>query len=361
MLAHTFKPDKHKLSDTCYSEKLDGQRAIWLPWTRGIPKSDIPFANCAKDGRLIDEQIATGLWSRLGNIIHPPEYWLDQLPDINLDSELYSDSLRRQDLMSIVKKFPKNRDDQAWDEVKLFVFDSPRHDVLMADGVLTTTNFEKTFKDCREWAVKHGAKKCDLPSPAFLSVQANLKRILPAYPRCVHVLQTLLPSDESEARRISSEALDAVTDRGGEGLMCRFIYSNYQCARAHSLLKLKKLNDDDGIVIGYITGRKTGKGSRLLGKMGALVLRLSNGKQLELSGFTDQERRLTHCQAPDTGLATRMEAAEAWAMEYPEQHCPDWIEAMSFPRGSKVTFRYRGTSRDGIPNEARYYRKRLDE
>jgi len=357
MLAHTFKPDKHDLRNTCISEKLDGQRAIWLPWTRGIPKSQVPFANCAKDERLLEEQISTGLWSRLGNVIQAPDYWLDQLPPINLDSEIYSSSLIRQALMSTIKKLPKNRIDEDWEEIKLHVFDSPQHTTIMADGVLNTVNFEKTFKGCVEWAIKNGAKPCSLPSPAFLSVQKKLKEILPQYPRCVLVEQTQMPTCDKKAREIALKMLCEVTDRGGEGLMARLMFSNYVCSRAHSLLKLKKLEDDDGVVTGYITGRETDKGSRLLGKMGALVLKLNNGKTLELSGFTDDERRLGVVNKDDP----MQHDAESWAIENPETLCPAWIEAPHFPRGSRVSFHYRGTSRDGIPNEARYYRKRLDE
>ncbi len=352
MLSHTFKPERHSLVNTSMSEKLDGQRAIWLPWTRGIPKSQVPFANCDKDDRLLEDQVSTGLWSRLGNVVQAPEYWLDQLPPVNLDGELYSTSLIRQALMSIVKKLPKNRVDKDWDEVHLHAFDSPQHSVLMADGIINTVNFKKTLKDAYKWAILRGAKKYDLPSPSFLSVQKNLQKILHNYDRVKLVAQTRLATDEQSARDVAFRTLAEITDRGGEGLMCRSVYSNYQCQRSHSLLKLKKLDDDDGEVVGYITGRKTDKGSKLLGKMGALILKLDNGRKLELSGFTDEERKL---QGETYNGATQ------WAMEHPETLCPDWIEAPHFPRGTRVTFAYRGLSRDGIPNEARYYRKRLDE
>ena len=355
MLAHTYNEKKHRLAGTYVSEKLDGMRAIWLPFTRGLPKSKIPFANNLKDDRLLDEQIATGLWSRLGNVIHAPDYWLDQLPQVNLDGELYSETMPRQDLMSVVKKLPKNRHDTDWEEVFLYAFDSPHHDILLSNGIINTVNFQKNLKGARDWAIQKGAKKTCLSTPAFLGVQKQLAGILDRFPRVIHVNQTALDANETIARKQAFEMLDAITDDGGEGLMARVKFSNYQCARSHSLFKLKKLEDSDGVVIGYITGRETEKGSKLLGLMGALVLRLDNGCTLELSGFTDHERRLQDIENDVT------RSARNWALGNPEKHVPDWIEATEFPRGSRVSFRFRGRSKDGVPNEARYWRKRRDE
>jgi hypothetical protein len=90
--------------------------------------------------------------------------------------------------------------------------------------------------------------------------------------------------------------------------------------------------------------------------MGALILEIDEGKRLELSGFTDEERTLVDRRS-ENGYSD----AEDWAMENPETECPEGIEAEQFPIGSTVTFRYRGKSKDGIPQEARYWRKREEE
>ncbi len=356
MLAHQYNEKRHKLAGTCVSEKLDGMRCIWLPFTRGILKSEVPFANNDKDERLLDEQVSTGLWSRLGNIIHAPDYWLDQLPPINLDGELYSETMPRQNIMSVVKRLPKNRHDSDWEEVYIYAFDSPHHDVFLANGIINTTNFVKNLSGSRDWAIQNGAKKTCPKSTAFLTVQKLLASVIPKYPRTVLVHQHELSNQETKARREAFDLLDGITDRGGEGLMARALYSSYACERSHSLFKLKKLEDSDGVVTGYITGRKTDKGSKLLGLMGALVLKLDNGRTLELSGFTEAERTLQICNPEINNLS-----ATQWAIDNPEKDVPDWIEASDFPRGTRVSFRYRGVSNDGIPNEARYWRKRQDD
>jgi len=168
--------------------------------------------------------------------------------------------------------------------------------------------------------------------------------------------QIRLPSHTTTAQMMIDTQLDLVTDMGGEGLMLRKPESLWVPERVHNLLKLKRLDDGEGIVKGYITGRQTDKGSKLLGLMGAMILEISGGKRLELSGFTDAERALRRTGGKPEGQHT----ATDYAVMNPETELPDWIEATQFPRGSKVTFRHRGKTKDGIPMEARYWRQHED-
>lgn len=350
MLAHTYNPKKHKLSGSYMSEKLDGQRCIWLPFTRGMKKEDVPFANTAKDSRYVHEQICTGLWSRYGNVIHAPDYWLDDLPNTMLDGELYTEGTARQNIMSIIKKLPEKRIDIEWESVKYYVFESPNINMLFKEGRVNCPNFSKELKGVYDWAIRNGARDNTLKVVAFPQVIAELKRRLDGNKRVLVIPQTVLPQNEIEAIEVANKALQKVSLAGGEGIMCRSALSMYETKRSHSLLKLKKVDDAEGTVLGYTTGRLTDKGSKLLGLMGALILELDNGKIMELSGFTDEERKLTN-------ITNGAWDATQWAEENPDKECPDWIEATHFPRGSRVTFKYRGTSNDGIPNEARYWRK----
>ena len=61
--------------------------------------------------------------------------------------------------------------------------------------------------------------------------------------------------------------------------------------RMKHLLKHKPFDDDEGILVGYTSDRETNKGSKHLGKIGALILDYK-GKRLELSGLADDEREL---------------------------------------------------------------------
>ena len=113
--------------------------------------------------------------------------------------------------------------------------------------------------------------------------------------------------------------------------------------RVHTLLKMKPYTDDQGIVTGFVSGRKTHLGSKLLGMIGALILDYK-GKRLELSGLTDEERKFDSDFAENIAVLT------------PGEDMPPGIEGKHFKVGDTVEFRYRELSDDGIPKEARYYR-----
>ena len=85
--------------------------------------------------------------------------------------------------------------------------------------------------------------------------------------------------------------------------------------------------------------------------MGALVVSWK-GKVFELSGFTDYERRLGIVP----GCFPSIDAQD-WAEQFPGDTLPDCYQAVQFPRGSKVTFKYRELTDEGIPKEASYLRK----
>jgi ATP-dependent DNA ligase len=172
--------------------------------------------------------------------------------------------------------------------------------------------------------------------------------------------QEELPATTVAALARLDERLFEITEAGGEGLILRKPNSLWVPERSHQVLKVKKLDDAEGIVTGFTWGRETDKGSKLLGKMGALILDF-NGKKLELSGFTDAEREMAlECQttAPD-GMPWREHYAAA--IEIGRLHPGEIVQAgifnPKFPRGSRVSFRYRELSDSGIPKEARYWRK----
>jgi len=343
-LAHKYNPTKFSMGGWFMSEKLDGMRGIWDGGvTRGVPKDEVPWANNDKDERYVTPPIATGLWSRLGNVIHAPDYFLDALPPIPCDGELYMGKNNRQLLMSIVKDLTPG---PGWRVAKYCAFDLVPPETWLADGIIKTTNFKKTLTGCYDWWLEAGGKDLFRSTPAtvFQTAVKLMEMHIEENDHMVIHPQYRLPDSTDWAEEKVKEELEAISIAGGEGLMVRAPNATYDCCRSHKIQKVKKLDDAEGTVEGYITGRRTDLGSKLLGKMGALILRLDNGKRLELSGFTDAERELAG------------EGAEEWACEHPETEVPDWIEARHFPRGCRVTFKYRGLTDDKIPNEARYWR-----
>ncbi len=353
MLAQTFKPGKVSIAGWFASEKLDGIRAYWDGGlSRGLLASEVPYANTVKDYRLKQEVRATGLWSRTGKVIHAPDYWLDELPSIPLDGELWIRPRSFQELTSTVARKDGSKDVE-WDDVKFMVFDSPPYLRMFEYRKIKIRDYEfivKTYGDEAAWYLKRTlAAGLDIKSTSiqqtFESVQNWLKPRVSG--RAVLIPQEKLPLSYNDAIKRIDALLQELLINGREGVMLRKPSSFWKPERSHLLLKHKPWEDDEAVLIGFTSGRETVKGSRLLGMIGALVVEYK-GKRLELSGLTDEERQFT--QYPMI----------RWAEENPGKDVPSWFEAVHFDIGQTITFKYRELSDDGVPLKASYFRKRED-
>ena len=205
------------LSGWWMSEKLDGVRAFW-------------------DGQQF--------LSRQGNLYHAPDWFIDGLPSVPLDGELWIDRKAFQRTVSIVRRQDKG---EQWKSVRFLVFDAPSQSGAfedrmgyLKDGVLSWKN---------SFLLLHQQELC----------------------RDVNHLR-------AELQRIES--------LGGEGLMLREPGSTYVAGRSSTLLKVKTFHDAEATVIAHEPGR--GKHS---GRLGALVVQLPNGKQFSVgTGFSDRQR-----------------------------------------------------------------------
>ncbi len=116
------------------------------------------------------------------------------------------------------------------------------------------------------------------------------------------------------------QQMRAVVRNGGEGLMLHRGDSPYRGLRSDDLLKVKPHEDADARVIAQIPGQ-----GKYQNQLGALLVETPEGLRFRLgSGFSDAERR----QPP--------------------------------PVGSWVSYRFRGTHRDGLPRFATFLRARPD-
>ena len=359
-LAHKFNPKKHQIAGYFASEKLDGMRCFWDGGiTTGIPKKEVPWANNDKDSRYVREPIASGCWSRYANVIHPPNWWLARLPNCPLDGELYSHELSRQEIFAIIKDIHPS--ENGWRKIAYMVYDMPPLDVVFMDRDINETNFKKQLRGCKEWvALQHyDFDFYPIPDSCFETTYTILcnKIFNEADNYVASVLeQTQLPFGTTKAEAMVEEMLENISSQGGEGIMLRASGSQYYTERTHTLLKVKKLDDAEVTCVGYVTGRATDKGSKLLGLMGAMIVESPDGKRFEISGFTDAERTLG-IKADREHVNFEASLAFQWAKEHPETEVLDEIEAVYFPRGTVITIKYRGKSKDGIPQEARYWRK----
>lgn len=338
MLAENFNPGKHRSAGTYLSVKLDGMRCIWLPATKGMNTKKIPFANREKK-KESNEQVATGLWSRYGNVIFCPEWFTQGFPDRPLDGELYIGRKKFQELMSTVKTLVP--DHAAWEAVKYMVFDAPTYRQVFADGTINNPNYKHTMKlekmlhvlDVKEeverdFDVTYKLLRRDLKETSFLKLHA----------------QELLPFSTVTALEIINAKLEEVTDLGGEGVMIRHPCSMWVPNRSPMLCKLKKLEDAEATVLGHRAGL-----GKHLHRLGSLQVRFG-ATIFDLGGFTDDERALEG-------------RASDWAGNHPGELLPmDYTDPCpQFPAGSVVTFRYRELSDDGVPKEARYHRHKVAE
>ena len=199
------------------SEKYDGLRGYW-------------------DGRK--------LWSRKGNAIQAPDYFLAELPkDIALDGELWMGRGQFEETISTVLS---QTPDERWKRVRFMVFDAPQ-----AKGT-----FEERMK----------------------------------------FLQATLPAENQFAKPVLQERCqgtaqliaerDRVVGLGGEGLMLRKPESDYEAGRSPTLLKVKPQDDAEATVIAHLPGK-----GKYAGKLGSLRVKTVDGREFSIgTGFTDAQR-----------------------------------------------------------------------
>jgi len=216
LLAETWD-NATDLTDWWMSEKLDGVRAYW-------------------DGKQF--------LSRQGNIYHAPDWFIEGLPTMPLDGELWIDRKKFQRTVSIVRRQDKS---DLWNEVRFLVFDAPR-----ASG---------SFEDRLAWLKETFAKR----SAKFARQHTH--------ERCENL----------EALRVELARIESL---GGEGLMLRQPGSLYVAGRSTTLLKVKTFHDAEAVVVAHQAGA-----GRHKGRMGALLVRLPDGTNFSIgTGFSDRER-----------------------------------------------------------------------
>lgn len=349
MLAKPYVPNKHDVQGWYASEKLDGIRAWWDGGcTRGMPAHMVPWANTAKDARLRHDVTATGLWTRYGKVIRCPPSFTAGFPPVSLDGELYLGRRQWQELSSIVRSHEASP--ARWEQVRYMVFDAPPFEAVLGSGTVNTPVYKHLFSSSMaKWCYDHGA----IQTP-FRAFETQLKWLNDLLGSC-----TAAPVEQLKVETLDDvdRRLDQVVQDAGEGLMLRKPRSFWEPKRSSTLLKVKPFKDSEARVVGYVWGRRTELGSKLLGLMGALIVEWASPNGLvrfELSGFTDAERDMIVCSngASIDPLEGQKNAGQRVSDAWRSRH---------FEIGSLVTFRYRELSDSGVPKEARYWRLHTDD
>jgi DNA ligase 1 len=216
LLAHAWD-NAADLSDWWISEKLDGVRAYWT---------------------------GKQFLSRDGNPYHAPDWFVEKLPDIPLDGELWIDRGKFQQTVSVVRRQDKS---DHWKTVRYVVFDAPAQ------------------------------------QDPFEERMTFLKDVLSSL-TCQHT--TLLDQERCTGEQHLRKKLAEIEALGGEGLMLRQPASLYEVGRSSTLLKVKTFFDAEAVVIDHTAGKGKHKG-----RLGALVVQLEDGTEFNVgTGFSDAQR-----------------------------------------------------------------------
>jgi DNA ligase-1 len=215
LLAQTWANDID-LADWWMSEKLDGVRAYF-------------------DGKQFI--------SRLGNVFHAPDWFMEGLPETPMDGELWLARKAFQRTVSIVRRQDKS---DLWREIRFLVFDAPA----------VNDPFEQRMDFLRD---------CFGRQPQFAQLHEHT--------RCAS-----LEHLRQELARVES--------LGGEGLMLRQPGSRYEAGRSATLLKVKTFHDAEARVVEHLPGA-----GRHKGRLGALAVELPDGTSFSVgTGFSDAQR-----------------------------------------------------------------------
>ena len=188
------------------------------------------------------------LLSRQGKKLNAPLSFTKNFPKFALDGELYAKELKFEEIQaSVMDKFP---DEKAWSRLKFHIFDVPE-----ASGGLLERLSE--------------LEKFILQNP---QAGQNLK-----------IIKQVKVKDNAEFEAFA----EAVIAKSGEGAVVREPNAAYERGRSQNVLKYKKFNDAECVVVAHKVGQ--GKFSGLLGSV--VCENLSDKKRFKIgSGFSDKER-----------------------------------------------------------------------
>ncbi|GMQ46626.1 DNA ligase [Vibrio sp. 10N] len=220
------------------------------------------------------------LVTRSGRILNAPKWFVKDLPEITIEGELWAGRGGfGQVQKTVLDKVP---DSSQWQAITFMLFDVPGH----------LGSFEQ----------RYGYLKNYCESLPYTHIQCVEQKVV-------------------ETHKDLQALLTQVTHDEAEGLMLKKRHEIYHPGRNDSLIKVKTVQDTEGIVVGY----KPGKG-KYDGMMGAILVEINGGVRLYIgTGFTDEERAN-----------------------------PPAI-------GKTIMFKHNGWTENGIPRFARYHRIRETE
>ncbi len=186
------------------------------------------------------------LLTRNGNVLPAPNWFVENWPNITMDGELWSARGEFEKISACVRT--KTSNGECWRDLKLMIFDLP----------LQKSNFSQRILLMKQLAQ-------NTKSPYLQMVEQ----------RKVYSSDNLYTW------------LDKVVENEGEGLMLHLATAHHQTGRSNNLLKLKKHQDAEAIVIAHVPGK-----GKYQGMLGAIKVKTPQGIIFKIgSGFSDHERQ----------------------------------------------------------------------
>ena len=320
--------DYASLKDYWASEKLDGMYAIWDGGvSRGMFLHEVPWYNPLNKTDNRSTAIATGLWSRYGNPIFAPSWFLDQLPkQFVISGELYIAPGKLQETLSIVRQY---KPDERWQSINFAVFDHPSIAFFMARDVSVRVN-KKSVKwhipDSTSWV-----KKYDINCANFLDDFASRYAKLMTRDLEAERVFVLDQVNVNQPEKQIPDLLNRIYDHSGEGLILKT--GSWQTKRTSDVLKIKASDNTLVIVTGWHAGE--GRNADVAGSLEVIEIKRSGAGIFEPSGSTFKINIL--------GDANRQIG----------QTATDAVWPIHYPRGSVLSIRYMTRTASGLPREAR--------
>ena len=219
------------------------------------------------------------LVTRNGNVLSPPSWFIKSWPKVVMDGEIWSKRGEFETISGCIRR--KHSDKSCWKSLKLMVFDLPDQSGSFSQRIMIMK------KLIQEESIPH----------LSMVTQRKITNNIDLY-----------------------ALLDNVVTNGGEGLMLHLSNANYQIGRSKNILKLKKHQDAEAVVIAHLPGK-----GKYQHSLGAIKVKTPQGIIFKIgSGFSDQQRK----------------------------HPP--------PIGSIITYKYIGKTQRGVPRFASFLRIKND-
>ncbi len=183
------------------------------------------------------------LYTKKGKKINVPKWFISNFPPFALDGELYT---KRDDFEYIQRTVLDKVPSDGWEKITYNIFEVPD----------SKGDFLHRLTKAKEWFSLHPNKN-------------------------IRIIEQISCKDEEELNVF----LEQIVALKGEGVIVKDPMQTYHTGRSPHILKVKKFQDMEGMVVGY-------NYDKITNKFKSLILKIENGIKFNLGGgFSDQQKK----------------------------------------------------------------------